>query len=190
MTSPGFEIYNDTIWPMQISLSQAGPLYYDLVPPKSYFRRRTGAVWFTITSTISLDNQLHITTLHAIIPIMNILNFMILGTAFGLAGATAAARGLIPTQLAAVLQAGGPAAQNALMINGAVLGELDDREARRALAGVFNERASTVSRRGSYAGRAWPFRHRVHTFRITGGPYFKDAGNGRAELVSAPLYID
>ena len=33
--TPGFSIKNETIWPLQISLSQVGPLYFDVIQPHS-----------------------------------------------------------------------------------------------------------------------------------------------------------
>lgn len=196
MISPGFEIYNDTIWPMQVSLNQAGPLYYGLVPPKGYFRRRTGSVWFTINNSISLDNQLHINDWKCVWPVAAVIGGIAFtavtggNTSFAIAAMSALSAGNINARVASLLTGGGLAAKKALVINGTAIGDLSEREAGFALARMFDNSSAEVSRRGCYAGRAWPFRHNVHTFRITGGPYFKDIGNDQVELVYRRLFVD
>lgn len=45
---PGFRIQNKTPWPVEVSLWQTGPLYFELIQPGQYFYRETGAVWFTV----------------------------------------------------------------------------------------------------------------------------------------------
>lgn len=196
MNSPGFEIFNDTIWPMQVALKQVGPLYYGLVPPGGYFRRSTGAVWFTINTSVSLDNTLRITDWDCVWPVAAIVGSVALGAltggagAFATAGTAAAATGGLSVTLASALVAGGLTATNALVVSGAVLGSLSAGAAASALAKIFDNSSAEVSKAGCYAGRPWPFRHRVRTYRIHGGPYLRDIGNGQMELVYRRLYID
>lgn len=195
MISPGYEIYNDTMWPMQIALKQVGPLYYGLVPPRGYFRRSTGAVWFTINASVSLDNKLHITDWDAVWPVAAIVGSVALGAltggygAFAIAGTAAATVGGVSTAIASMLVAGGLAATKALVINGVVLGSLSASAAASLLAKVFDNRSADISKAGCYAGPPWPFRRNVHTYRVSGGPYLRDIGNGQVELVYRPLTL-
>jgi hypothetical protein len=77
MQSPGFEIYNGTIWPLQIALKQVGPLYYGIVQPGQYFRRDTGAVWFTINASIALDGKEHISDWDCVWPVAAIVGTVV-----------------------------------------------------------------------------------------------------------------
>ena len=49
-----FDIENVTSLPLNISLNQVGPLYYDVVKPGSIFSRQTGKVFFTIEVRLHL----------------------------------------------------------------------------------------------------------------------------------------
>lgn len=70
----GFDIRNDTIWPLEISLGMLSPLYWGLTEPAQTFSRSTGAVWFTIQATVALDHKEHITTAGAVFDVFkNIL---------------------------------------------------------------------------------------------------------------------
>lgn len=196
MISPGFEIYNDTIWPLQVSLNQAGPLYYGLVPPNGYFHRRTGAVWFTINTSISLDNQLHINDWKCVWPVAAVVATVAMSAltggnaAFSIAGMRAANLGNIHARVAGRLSNGGLEAQKALVIEGVAMGDLSPREASAALARMFDSASAEVSKRGCYSGPPWPFRRNVHTYRVTGGPYLEDIGNDQVELIYRKLYLD
>lgn len=51
------KITNKTPFPLEIQLSQVGPLYYDLVFPNGVFDRETGAVHFTINGRINTTGE-------------------------------------------------------------------------------------------------------------------------------------
>lgn len=198
MQSPGFEIYNDTIWPMQIALKQLGPLYYDVVQPKQYFRRTTGAVWFTIDASISLDGKNHITTWDCVWPIASIVGGVALGALTGGFGAfaalgTAASTTGVSATVASCLVAGGATATQAIVVSGVALGAAGAvaGAAPDLLASVFTSESASVSLAGCYAGAPWPFNadSKVHTYKVSGGPTATPAGNDKVNLAPAPLLL-
>jgi hypothetical protein len=198
--SPGFVIHNDTIWPVEVSLAQVGPLYWEVVPPGKTFTRSTGAVWFTINGQVALDGKEHISTWDAVWPVASIIGTIALGAvtggvgAFASAGTFAATAGVISSTAASALVAGGAVATDAIVITGALGGALSalikGGLAEAALAAIFNKQNATVSKYGCYAGPPWPFRNSVHEYRISGGPTYKDAGGGKVELVPGAMRID
>lgn len=198
MKSPGFIIHNDTIWPLEISLRQVGPLYWGLYQPGETFQRRTGAVWFTIRATIALDGKQHITEWDAIWPIASIVGSVAIGALTGGFGAFAAAGSIaasttvtatITTGMASILVGGGVPALEAIVVSGAVLGALAPGAATSAIAGVFTKANASVQKMGCYAGPPWPFNQRIHQYHITGGPTLSGRDDGKIDLVPGALHI-
>jgi hypothetical protein len=191
----GFDITNNTIWPLEISLRQIGPLYWGVTNPGTTFRRSTGAVWFTIQATISLDGKGHITEWDAVWPIASVVGALAIGAltggygAFAVAGSIASSIGSlsiagITASMASTLIAGGVAATEAIVISGATLGALTSSAATTALAGIFSRQNASVSEAGCYAG--WSG-HKKWT--ISGGPTFKPLPDGKIELVPGKLNL-
>ena len=85
---------------------------------------------------------------------------------------------------------GGLGAKKALVVSGTALGGLNAGAAASLLAKIFDNASSEVSRVGCYAGPPWPFRRRVHTYRITGAPYYRPINDEEWEIVYGKLYID
>jgi len=198
MQSHGFEIYNGTIWPLQIALKQVGPLYYGIVQPWQYFRRDTGAVWFTINASIALDGKEHISDWDCVWPVAAIVGTVALGAltggagAFAAAGTFAASTGVmagITTAMASALVGGGLTATSAIVVSGAVLGAVTSGAAASLLAKVFSNANADVSEAGCYAGPPWPFRTDVRTWKVTGGPYLQARSDGKMDLIPAALHI-
>lgn len=218
MKTPGFVIKNDTIWPLQISLNQVGPLYFDVIPPGGTFERETGAVWFTIKASIFLDEKDRITNWDAVIPIATIVGSVILtavtagaaaysaGPAIAAAGgATGAVSGATVTGLssaalsavsvaASSLVGAGFSATSALVIGGVVVGGTGaalTSTATAALEDIFKTENISVSKPGCYAGEPFPFETEITPWRITGGPTFrKGLGENQVDLVASPLTIE
>jgi hypothetical protein len=192
---PGFDIKNNTLWPLEISLRQLGPLYWGVTNPEQTFRRGTGAVWFTIQATVSLDGKEHITKWDAIWPIASVVGSLAIGAltggygAFAIAGSIASSVGSlsiagITASMASTLIAGGVAATEAIVISGATLGALGSSAAATALSNIFSKQNASVSKMGCYAG--WSG-HKHYT--ISGGPTLKPLPNGQMELVPGKLRI-
>jgi hypothetical protein len=184
MQSPGFEIYNGTIWPLQIALKQVGPLYYGIVQPGQYFRRDTGAVWFTINASIALDGKEHISDWDCVWPVAAIVGTVALGALTGGAGAFAAA-GTFAASTG--VMAGITTAM--AVVSGAVLGAVTSGAAASLLAKVFSNANADVSEAGCYAGPPWPFRTDVRTWKVTGSPYLQARSDGKMDLIPAALHI-
>lgn len=192
---PGFNIKNNTLWPLEISLRQIGPLYWGVTDPGKTFSRSTGAVWFTIQASVSLDGKEHITKWDAIWPIGAVVGAIAIGALTGGYGAFAAAGTIassigslsvagITASMASTLIGGGIAATEAIVISGATLGALTSSAASTALAGIFSKENASVSKMGCYAG--WSG-HKGYT--ISGGPTLKPLPNGQMELLPGRLRI-
>ena len=213
LTSPGFIIKNDTIWPLQISLNQVGPLYFDIIQPGQYFVRNTGAVWFTIKASIFLDEKNRITDWDVVMPIATIVGTVILSAvtagaaayAAGPALATAGAAGvsgvtglssagaLATATAASSLVGAGFTAGASLVIGGVVVGGTGTALTETAIAAlndIFKNDNISASEVGAYAGPPWPFRENVSAWTVSGGPtYRRVPGKDQVELVGAPLKI-
>lgn len=217
MKTPGFIIKNETIWPLQISLNQVSPLYFDVVQPGKTFVRDTGAVWFTVKASLFLDEKDRITNWDAIWPIGAIVGTVILtavtaGAAAYAAGPVIAAAGgatgaisgatvtgLSSTALAATstaattLVGAGFSASAALVVGGAVVGGTGaaiTATTKAALTDIFSSENTAASKAGVYAGAPWPFQKTVKTIKIQGGPtYRKVSGKDQVEIVGGPLKI-
>lgn len=215
MLTPGFSIKNETIWPLQISLSQVGPLYFDVIQPGQTFTRDTGAVWFTVRASIFLDEKDRITDWDAILPVGIIVGTVIIaavtagaaayagGPALAAAGAAgvsgvtglSSASALATAMAASSLVGAGFSASAALVIGGAVvgggIGAALSASGQAALKEIFKKDNISVSSAGCYAGPPWPFRREVTPLRITGGPtYRKVPGKDQVELIGGTLSID
>lgn len=215
MLTPGFAIKNETIWPLQISLSQVGPLYFDVIQPGQSFVRDTGAVWFTLKAAIFLDEKDRITNWDAVKPVLFVVGAAILALstagAAGFASGPAAAAMLaadvvsaglvdlasgsvLPAVTAAATLAGAGFSRTAVMV---VDGHVIDRRreltpaAQAALENVFSIGNISLTSGGCYAGPPWPFRRELTPLRITGGPTFRRVpGKDQVELVAGRLQID
>lgn len=215
MLTPGFSIKNDTIWPLQISLSQVGPLYFDVIQPGQWFTRDTGAVWFTLKAAIFLDEKDRITNWDAIAPVAIAVGSAILTIAT--AGAAGFAGGVIAaaTITGAVIGAGikdlasdsvvstvtaasslegaGFSKTAPMVVEGHVIdpkGALSPA-AEAALKRVFSTENISLRSAGCYAGPPWPFRRELTPLRITGGPTFRRVPNqDQVELVPGRMNID
>lgn len=88
---PGFQVINRTEWPVQISLDQAGCLYYGVIEPGQVFQRVTGAVWFTIRADIVPDGKCHITDWSCAKPVVEMVANILFTAATGGYGAFSAA---------------------------------------------------------------------------------------------------
>ncbi|MGB3312463.1 MAG: hypothetical protein WBG32_03150 [Nodosilinea sp.] len=210
---PGFEIKNETIWPLQISLDQVGPLYFDLVQPGETFVRNTGAVWFTIRAAICLDEKDKITTWDAVWPI-GAMTVGVLAAAVAtavtagaagpaIAGAAGAASAGASTTLTGAALVGvtalaptmvglGVPAGAALVVSGLTVGGTiaAGSAASTALLNVFKEENSVAKRPGSYAGPPWPFRENRYQYAVIGGPGMRKLSNGQeVELFGQKLEI-
>ena len=152
--SPGFKIWNRTIWPLSIALSQVGCLYYDTIKPGQVFDRNTGAVWFTIQAEISKDGTETRTNWDCALPVVEAVGGIAIaaltGGVFGIAGVAAA-----ETTFAAGASA---AAQTATAIWSA------------KTIGEQLKATSEGSLKGQYAGPPYPFRcTNKPEYEITGG---------------------
>lgn len=215
MLTPGFTIRNDTIWPLQISLSQVGPLYYDVIQPGQSFTRDTGAVWFTIRASVFLDEKDRITDWDAIMPVAIIVGTVIFaavtagaaayagGPALAAAGAAgvsgvtglSSASALATAMASSALVGAGFSASAALVIGGAVvgggIGAAVSASTQAALKEIFKGQNISLSSAGCYAGPPWPFRREVTPLTITGGPTFRKVdGKDQVELVGGALHIN
>jgi hypothetical protein len=199
-TGPGFRIRNDTPWPVEISLWQVGPLYYQLVQPGQYFFREVGAVWFAVKATINMDNKASISDWDAIWPIAVIvlsviLAIVTLGSASALSasvaagGAAGSVAGSVTASIASVLVGMGVKAGTALYVTTAGLAATKavitsagvTFAVKEALAGDLTDMPGDymkVQKGGVYAGYAWPFEQTTQTIRVTGGPVIEPATTG------------
>lgn len=179
---PGFDIKNATMWPLEISLGMLGPMYWGVTLPGDTFSRGTGAVWFTIQATVSLDRQEHITTGGAVwdifktilFPGVKVINWVINGETLLDAKA-------ITEDVAGALRTGGP-----ITVKGRPIGEIPDSDAANLLRGIFTPDRARVRKLGCYAG--WSGHKR---YTVTGGPtLIKSPSGPNVELVSGtPLCI-
>lgn len=177
---PGFDINNETIWPLEISLGLLSPLYWGITEPNQTFSRNTGAVWFTIQATVALDRKEHITTAGAVFDVFKNLVFpqVMLGN-WLINGEMLAESHAITDEVAQALSAKTP-----ITIKGRPLDEMPAEEAITALQGIFTADRVRVSKMGCYAG--WRGHRR---YVVTGGPTLT-ATPGGVELVSGiPLCI-
>lgn len=214
MLTPGFMIRNDTQWQLQISLAQAGPLYFGVVRPGEIFRRDTGSVWFTVRAAIFLDEKDRITNWDAVAPVAAIVGTVLAaavtgglaalakgGTiaaagAAGVAGVSgpASAGALATATVASQLVGIGVNASTSLLIGGAVVGggtgTAISASAQAAFQEVFKRDNMAVTRAGMYAGPPWPFRKNVPLLAVTGGPRMRGVdGENQIELTGSRLHI-
>ena len=213
MLTPGFIIKNETIWNLQLSLNQVGPLYFGVIKPGEIFQRSTGSVYFTIRASIFLDEADRITEWDAILPVAAIVGTVVIsaitagaaayagGPAYAAAAASGVAgvkglssAGMLATAVAASqLVNAGFKAGAALIIGGVVVGGGTGAAAsatvQAALREIFKKQNVSVSRAGAYAGPPWPFRRHVQSLSITGGPTYRRTDDDKVEVVGRPLRI-
>lgn len=126
----GFKIVNKSAFPVQVSLNQVGPLYWDIIEPGKTWHRPTGAVWFTIKSQTYFEGaSKKLTTKDAIVPIATIVTATLLAAATAGASAVASAAaggaGALSSSVAGTsgaLVAAGLPATSALAIGGVLVG--------------------------------------------------------------------
>ena len=152
--SPGFKIWNKTIWPLSIALSQVGCLYYDTIKPGQFFDRNTGAVWFTIQANISADGTETRTDWDCELPVLKVVGGLALsalsGGVFGVAGVASATM---------TATAGASAAASSATVMWAGKEIFEQLQA-----------TSEGSLKGQYAGPPYPFRcTNKPEYEITGG---------------------
>ena len=152
--SPGFKIWNRTIWPLSIALSQVGCLYYDTIKPGQVFDRNTGAVWFTIQAEISKDGVETRTNWDCAKPVVAAVGTIALAA---LTGGVYGVPGIAAAQTTFVAGASGGAAS-------ATAGWAATTIGQQLLA------TSEGSLSGQYAGPPYPFRcTNKPEYEITGG---------------------
>lgn len=213
MLTPGFIIKNETIWPIQISLNQVSPLYFEVINPGETFVRNTGSVWFSIRASVFLDERTRITTANAILPVALIVGSVIISAvtagaaafAKGPALAAAAAAGvqgvnglgsaamLATATASAQLVNAGFSASASLVIGGAIVGSSTTAltaTMSAALKEIFRVENIATAAHGMYAGPPWPFRRRVRSFSVVGGPIpVRVPGKDQVEFIGQPLRI-
>ncbi len=214
MKTPGFKIKNDTIWPLQISLNQVGPLYYGVIQPGETFERDTGAVWFTIKASVFLDEKDRITDWDVIFPIATVVGTVVLaavtaGAAAYAAGPTLAvssmagisgvtglssASALATATAASALAGAGFSSSAALVIGGIVVGGTASAlttTTTAALKDIFSSNNTSASKAGCYAGSPAPFQTEVRQWRITGGPSFQQVEDkDQVEVIGGALKLE
>eukprot|EP00984_Skeletonema_dohrnii_P011678 scaffold4688_cov77-Skeletonema_dohrnii-CCMP3373.AAC.4 len=195
----GFKIVNKTAYPIQVSLNQVGPLYWEIVKPGKTWHRPTGAVWFTIKAETFIEGtSKKIKTADAVVPIATIVAST-LAAAFtaGLstvASAAAGGVGALSSSVAgtsAALVAAGLPANAALAVGGAMVGGTGAAVTATGLTKtnlikkVFTRSNVMVSKRGCYA-------RKCPTWEVTGGPRFEKMnvdGKEVANLVGSPMKL-
>ncbi|NKB19911.1 MAG: hypothetical protein GKS01_05130 [Alphaproteobacteria bacterium] len=169
--SPGFMIENKTKWPLAIALSQIGCLYHGVVQPGKTFRRKTGAVWFTIQASVQPDGKDPRKTWDCIAPVAKIIGVGVLAAATGGAGAFMAAPTVAAGSAAAALS--GIATSTAVTVGATAAGAgvaATVGSLAKAVGKVIAKNG-TGTKKGQYAGFARPFRcKKMPTYEITGGP--------------------
>ena len=185
---PGFEIKNNTQWPLTISLDQLGPLYYGLVQPGEVFIRDTGAVWFTIKAVVSPDNESHVSDWDCIMPIAAVIGAVVVAAFLSGAAALLA----VADSVGAIALTGGVAGGSGVVslggivteaaVTGGLLRAVAPATAIRILGEIFAKNGG-VARYGSYAGPPWPFREERKQFTIIGGPKASLAPDGSNKLL-------
>lgn len=169
--SPGFHINNKTKWPLAIALSQIGCLYHGVVKPGKTFRRKTGAVWFTIQASVQPDGKDPRSTWDCIAPVVAIVGAAVITAATAGAGAFIAAPAVAAGSAAAALS--GIATSTAVTVSAAALaaGATTTVTGLAVAVGKVIAKNGKGSLHGQYAGYDWPFRckHMPH-YEITGGP--------------------
>jgi hypothetical protein len=166
--SPGFRILNKTKWPIAISLSQVGCLYHGVVQPGKWFRRDTGAVWFTIYANVAPDGKDPKTDWDCIKPVGTLVGSIALGAAAAGLGAFMA----VPEYagaLAAITTSSAVTISGAAIAGGAAAGA--SSAVVKKLVGNLLVDQGSASKKGQYAGPPWPGRCNVMpTYELTGGP--------------------
>lgn len=215
MLTPGFIIKNETIWPLQISLNQVGPLYYDVIQPGQSFVRDTGAVWFTIKGGVFLNEKDRITDWDVVLPIAvavggAIVTVATAGAASFASGALTVAKiaasvvaqgikdlasdAVVSTVTAAAsLEGAGFSKTATLVVEGHEIGPGKplSRAGEKALEKIFSGNNVSLVSGGCYAGPPWPFRRELTPLRITGGPtYRRVPDKDQVELVGGALHVD
>lgn len=183
--SPGFEIINKTPWDVEVMLSQVGCLYYGKVPANGgKFRRKTGAVWFTIKAHILPDGKPMTTDKDCITPVAAVVGGIFItavsaGTMAKLGAFTAAAgTGAVAAKVAAAKMAlagkfiamGSTASTAIKATTGIVAGAKATALMSAKQIGDALQANGSGELKGQFAGYEWPFRcNKMPTYEITGG---------------------
>ena len=185
LESPGFLILNDTDFPLDVSLEQVGPLYYGIVQPGQTWHRNTGAVWFTVATSVNFSGKEKYDDWDCIAPVAQ---FVIENLEGAFTIAKTVGKG-VANQL--IKLAAKKAAENATkkslsaQVRTFVVKGIDDalvkveqklndpkniiKMAKYMQENYFTTEAIHASRDGVYAGYLWPS-EKLQMYRITGGP--------------------
>jgi len=174
--SNGIDIINKTHFPLQVSLNQIGPLYWDIIQPGESFSRNTGSVWFTIQASTYIEGSTKkITTSESVFPVVAVTT-LVLAAAF--TGGTLGVIGL-------------PGAA-AILVGGTVFGGIGATtdytgQTVAAVEQIFSERNTTISKGGAYATS-----NPRPVWEVRGGPYLKPTivdGEQVQELLGSELTL-
>jgi len=162
--SNGIDIINKTKFPLQVSLNQIGPLYWDIIQPGGTFSKDTGSVWFTIQASTYIEGSSNkITTSDSVLPVVavtaSILAAAFTGGTSVLAAAGAGGAGALSTAtagLSSALVGAGLPAGSALLVGGALVGGGkaaigSSGVTAAAVELIFSEENTSVSKGGAYA---------------------------------------
>lgn len=177
----GFNIRNDTVWPVELTLGLMSPFYFGVARPGEVFSRSTGAVWFTIQAMVSLDGKSHITTGLAVFEAFKSAFFPIKLGNWLINQEHLVDANQITGEVANALKAGSP-----LRIAGRPLSTMSEEDAVSALKTIFTSERACTRQLGCYAG--W----RGHkNYAVSGGPTLAISADGKGvDLVSGtPLSL-
>jgi len=205
-TGPGFKILNDTPFPIEVSIGQTGPLYWELIQPGKWMYRETGAVWFTLKAYTRFDGKAQIDHWAAVVPVLVIVGSVAaaiatagsstaISASVAAGGAAGSVSGAAVVAVAQVLVAAGLKAGTALYVTtsaaaatGAVITStgvtMAVKEAVMDDIGLKEDHVY-ASDAGVYAGYPWPFEQKTQAIRVTGGhPGFEAGTTEKGECVT------
>jgi len=172
----GIDIINKTPFPLQVSLNQIGPLYWDIIQPGESFSRDTGSVWFTIQASTYIEGSTRkITTSDSTQPVV-VLTVAVLAVAF-----TGGTFGVIALPGAAAILVGGA------VLGGSAATTNYTGKTVAAVEEIFSEKNTSVSKGSAYATS-----NPRPVWEVRGGPYLKPTivdGEQVQELLGSELTL-
>eukprot|EP00587_Corethron_hystrix_P004929 CAMPEP_0113329434 /NCGR_PEP_ID=MMETSP0010_2-20120614/20906_1 /TAXON_ID=216773 ORGANISM="Corethron hystrix, Strain 308" /NCGR_SAMPLE_ID=MMETSP0010_2 /ASSEMBLY_ACC=CAM_ASM_000155 /LENGTH=383 /DNA_ID=CAMNT_0000191539 /DNA_START=1 /DNA_END=1151 /DNA_ORIENTATION=+ /assembly_acc=CAM_ASM_000155 len=202
-TGPGFKILNDTPFPIEVSIGQTGPLYWELIQPGKWMYRETGAVWFTLKAYTRFDGKAQIDHWAAVVPVLVIVGSV--AAAIATAGSSTAISASVAAGGAAGSVSGAAvvAVAQVLVAAGLKAGTAKQLAAAAATGAVITSTGVTMavkeavmddiglkedhvyaSDAGVYAGYPWPFEQKTQAIRVTGGhPGFEAGTTEKGEFM-------
>ena len=190
LDGPGFIIRNETVYDIDISLSQVGPLYWETIKPGKIWYQGSGAVWFTIKARVNLSGEEEFTDWNAIIPVAKeVGSFAVsVGTGGAFAGFQGGLWAARSTQAGLKLAGTGVyLVSKQLAIDAATGAGMDAFKTN-----LWSESYCYTSLGGCYAGYPLTTRKKEKMYRIVGGPKLPcyDKQNNRIQISpSEPLRI-